>query len=97
MNEFKSFDEYLVYFNQQNVKDKKNIIFEQLRMINKFTDSMCSNLNIKSDLVINLKDSFKNDDEYYAALITLINSVQDSLCNFSDKFSDIMEYATQKK
>ena len=92
----KGFEEYLTNFDRQNSLEKRHIIVEQLKIINKFTSSMCTNLNLNPGLISNLRNNNTNDEDFYHDLIILINSMQDSLCNFSDKFTDIMEYVINK-
>ena len=97
MDDYKDFNEYLAYFRKQSIKDKKSIIIDQLFLIDRFTTTMCKNLNIKSGSINkNINKLSSSEDEYLENLIIMINSIQDSLCSFSDKFTDIMDYASNK-
>lgn len=97
MDDFKDFNEYLTYFRKQSNNDKKSIILDQLFLIDRFTTTMCNNLNIKSGSINkHINKLSTNDDEYLENLIVMINSIQDSLCSFSEKFTDIMDYASNK-
>ena len=57
---------------------------------------MCRTIGLESHLLVNdelmniMKNDY-NDDEYITALMALSSSIQESLCDFDEKISDIIE------
>ncbi len=96
-----SFDEetleqYMEYFKKEPTKEKQNIIYEQLRMLAAFTNDMCKEYHIPNELVLNkelldLNDSHYTEDDFLEATIVLINSIQNSICDYSNGLADMLD------
>ena len=94
-------EQYLVVFKTKPLKEKQAIIIEQLKMLAAFCQNMCNKVNINNEVIISkeLIDLNKDDyteDDFAEAIIVLVNSIQNSLSDFSIKLTDIMEYITNK-
>ena len=91
-----NFEEYMKFFKEQNLKEKQSIIFEQLQMLTGFTNDLCSNLNIPNEVLVNreLLDIKKDDyteDDFAEAVIVLINSIQNSICDYTNGISNLFK------
>lgn len=90
------FNEYMTFFKSQPLKEKQNIVIEQLKMLTGLTNSMCRELNVKNDILLSKelvdlnKDNYSEDD-FAEAVIVYVNSIQNSLCDFSNKLSDMAD------
>ncbi len=94
--ETENFEEYMEFFKSQPLKEKQSIIIDQLKMLSALTNTMCKELNISNEILINrelidLKNSNYTEDDFAEAIIVYINSIQNSLCDFSNHLSDIAE------
>lgn len=93
------FNNYLTYFKSLDIKEKKKIVLEQLKMLAVATNGMCKDINANNEIIINkeLSDVTNkdfSDDDYMEALIVLINSIQGSICDFNDKMSYMIDTIT---
>lgn len=90
------FNEYMEFFKSQSLKEKQNIVIEQLKLLMGLTNNMCKELDVNNEILLNKevtdlnKDNYTEDD-FAEALIVYINSIQNSLCDFSNKLSDVAE------
>ena len=90
------FNEYMEFFKSQPLKEKQNIVIEQLKMLMGLTNTMCKELNVDNEILLNKeiadlnKDNYTEDD-FAEALIVYINSIQNSLCDFSNRLSDVAD------
>lgn len=90
------FNEYMEFFKSQPLKEKQSIVIEQLKMLMGLTNTMCKELNVDNEILLNKeiadlnKDNYTEDD-FAEALIVYINSIQNSLCDFSNRLSDIAD------
>lgn len=89
-------NEYMEFFKKQNLKEKQSIIYEQLQMLAGFTNDLCKEFEIPNEIIVNreLLDLKKNDyteDDFAEAIIVLINSVQNSIVDFSNGLSDMID------
>ena len=90
------FNEYMEFFKSQPLKEKQIIVIEQLKMLMGLTNTMCKELNVDNEILLNKeiadlnKDNYTEDD-FAEALIVYINSIQNSLCDFSNRLSDIAD------
>ncbi len=94
MNE--NIDEYMTFFKEQTLKEKQSIIYEQLRMLVSFTNKLCTELNIPNEPILNkeildLNNSNYTEDDFAEAIIVLINSIQNSVCDYANGISDILD------
>ena len=90
------FDKYIEKVKNKPLDEKQRILFKQLTSIASLTNTMCRTIGVESNLLVNdeLMNIMKNDyteDDYITALMALSSSIQDSLCDFDDKISDIIE------
>lgn len=93
-----NFEEYMSFFKTQSLKEKQSIIYEQLQMLAGFTNNMCKELNVPNELLINrelldLKSENYTEDDFAEAIIVLINSIQNSICDYSNGLSDLLDKA----
>ncbi len=96
MNIIEDFDEYMKYFKNLKLDDKKELVIKQLKTLAGFTNSLCEEIGVENDLIINKelldveKDSYSEED-FTEAIIVLINSIQNSICDFHTRFCDLIE------
>ena len=87
MDEKENFEEYMTDFRKKALKEKQSIIFEQLKYISSMTNTFCNELNIDNEPLLT-KDVLKinnddySEDDFANALIVLINSIQESVCDY---------------
>ena len=89
-------------FKSKTLKEKENITFEQLKILAVFTNNMCKQVNMNNEILINkelidINGENYTEDDFVEASLVLINSIQNSLSDFSIKLTDIMEYITNKQ
>ena len=90
------FDRYIEKVKNKTLDEKQKLLFKQLTSIASLTNTMCRTVGIDSHLLVNdelmniMKNDY-NDDEYITALMALSSSIQESLCDFDEKISDIIE------
>ena len=94
MNE--DINEYMTFFKEQTLKEKQSIIYEQLQMLAGFTNNLCKELNIPNELILDreildLKKENYTEDDFAEAIIVLINSIQNSVCDYSNGISDLLD------
>jgi len=94
MNE--DINEYIKFFKAQPLKEKQSIIYEQLQMLAGFTNDMCKELNISNELILNrelldLKKDNYTEDDFAEAVIVLVNSIQNSICDYCNGISDLLD------
>ncbi len=90
------FNSYMEFFKSQPLKEKQSIVIEQLKMLAGLTNNMCKELDVNNELLLNkeivdLNNGDYTEDDFAEALIVYINSIQNSLCDFSNKLSDVAE------
>ncbi len=90
------FDNYIENIKNKPLEEKQKLLFKQLTSIASLTNTMCRSIGVDSHLLVNdeLLNIMKNDyseDEYITALMALSSSIQESLCDFDEKISDIIE------
>lgn len=98
----KEFEEYLNKYKTLSLKEKQNVVIEQLKMLSVLTNQMCTNLNVKNEILlskelVDLKNENYTEDDFSEAILTLVNSIQNSLCDFNLKLVDIMKYIETKQ
>lgn len=94
MNE--DINEYMTFFKSQTLKEKQSIVYGQLQMLAGFTNDLCKELNIPNELVLNrelldLKKDDYTEDDFAEAIIVLINSVQNSICDYANGISKLLD------
>lgn len=91
-----SFNEYMEFFKTQTLKEKQSIIVDQMKTLAGFTNSLCEEIGGKSEMLLNreLIDLNKTDyteDDFAEALIVLVNSIQNSICDLSNTLADMAD------
>lgn len=92
----KDINEYMAFFKEQTLKEKQSIIYEQLQMLTGFTNNLCKELNIINEPILNreildLKKDNYTEDDFAEAIIVLINSIQNSICDYFNGISDLLD------
>ena len=87
------FDQYIEKFKKYSTKTKEDIVYNQMKLLASLTNKICKLVGAENNLVINkeLVDLVKKDytqDDYYEAMIVLINSVQCSIEAYHNKIYD---------
>ena len=90
------FNEYMTYYKSLPLKEKQTIIIDQLKMLTTLTHKMCEEIGQDNEMILNtelsdLKDDNYTEDDFAEAVITLVNSVQNSICDFDLKLTEISE------
>lgn len=94
--ETENFNKYMIFFKEQPLKEKQNIIIEQLKMLTTLTNTMCKEVNVDNKVIFNeelleiQKENYTEND-FADVLIVLINSIQNSLCDFDNRLTEILE------
>ena len=91
-----NFEIYMSFFKDQRLKEKRNIVIEQLKILATITNTMCKELNVDNEIILNrelldLNQENYTEDDFAEAAIVLINSIQNSLCDFDLKLTRIFE------
>ena len=91
-----NFEQYMDYYKKLPLKNKQKIALNQLKMLSQMTNKMCNELNINNEIImtqelIEVSKEEYTEDEYSNALIVLINSIQNSLCDFDIKLTELLE------
>ena len=86
----------MTFFKEQTLKEKQSIIYEQLQILAGFTNNLCKGLNIANEPILNreildLKKDNYTEDDFAEAIIVLINSIQNSVCDYSTGISDLLD------
>lgn len=89
-------EEYMEYFKKEPLKEKQSIIYEQLKMLASFTNDMCNEFNIPNEMIINkelldLHNDNYTEDDFAEAVIVLVNSIQNSICDYSNGIGDLLD------
>ena len=90
------FNKYMEEFKKNSLEEKRKISLDQLKIIASLTNTMCNELGVKNDLIItkDVLEAEKNisEDDYVEAVVVYTSSIQNSLCDFIDKMSQILEH-----
>lgn len=89
-------NDYIKYFKEQTLKEKQSIIYEQLQVLMSLTNSLCKELNIENEPILNkeildLKNNNYSEDDFAEAIIVLINSIQNSICDYANGISMLLD------
>lgn len=90
------FNEYMTFFKKQTLKEKQSIVYEQLQSLAAFTNNMCNEMDIPNELILNrelldLKNENYTEDDFAEAVIVLINSIQNSICDYANGINDLLD------
>lgn len=91
----KDFNEYLSDIKKLPLREKQEIVFEQLKMLAAISNGFCKEIGAENEMIINkeltdLKDKNYTEDDFVEAILVLTNSIQNSICDFHLKMSDII-------
>lgn len=91
-----NFNEYMEFFKSQPLKEKQSIIVDQMKILAGFTNSLCEEVGAKSEMLINrelidLNKENYTEDDFAEAVIVLVNSIQNSICDLSNTLADIAD------
>lgn len=91
-----NFNEYMEFFKSQPLKEKQSIIVDQMKTLAGFTNSLCAEVGAKSEVLINrelidLKKENYTEDDFAEAVVVLVNSIQNSICDLSIALADIAD------
>ena len=87
---------YMKEFKQNSLEEKRKISLDQLKIIAGLTNTMCNELGVKNDLIVT-KDIVEaeknnmNENDYVEAVVVYTSSIQNSLCDFIEKMTEILE------
>ncbi len=93
--EQENFSDYLKYFKGLELEDKQAIVIQQLKLLVSLTDKMCEQVDVKTQIngleeLVDLKHGKYSYDDYTEAILVLINSIQESLCDFDLRLTQIL-------
>lgn len=91
-----NFEEYIEYFKDLSLKEKQEIILDELKMITGMTNQMCKEIDANNELLLNKELADVNapnytEDDFSEAVITYICSIKNSLCDFSNRLTEISD------
>jgi len=91
-----NFSEYMEFFKSQPLKEKQSIIMDQMKTLAGFTNSLCAEVGAKSEMLINrelidLKKENYTEDDFAEAVVVLVNSIQNSICDLSNALADLAD------
>lgn len=91
----KDFNEYLSDIKKLPLREKQEIVFEQLKMLAAISNGFCKEIGAENEMIINkeltdLKNKNYTEDDFVEAILVLTNSIQNSICDFHLKMSDII-------
>lgn len=89
-------DEYLEYFKGLSLKEKHEIIINELKMLTGLTNQMCKEIEANNEILLNkeladVNDSNYTEDDFSEAIITYICSIKNSLSDFNIKLTEISD------
>ena len=88
------FNEYMTYYKKLPLKEKQGIVIDQLKLLALLTNKMCKEIGVQNEMILNkeivdLEKGNYTEDDFAEAVITLVNSVQNSICDFDIKLKEI--------
>lgn len=89
-------DEYIQYFKGLSLKEKQEIVIEELKTITGMTNKMCKEIGANNEVLLNrevtdVNNEVYTEDDFSEAVITYICSIKNSLADFSIKLTNISE------
>ena len=92
----KDFEKYMEDFKNLSLKEKQMIIYKQLKLLSSFTNLICEKSGINNEMIVNselihLEKGNYSEDDFAEAVIVLVNSIQNSICDFHSAFTDYLE------
>ena len=93
MEDFNDFNEFMNYYRKLTLKEKKEMVLQELKVLAASTNKACESLEVNNEVLVNndLLDIKKNDseDDYIEALMVYICSVKNSFCDLIDGLNKI--------
>lgn len=89
-------NEYMAFFKEQPLKEKQSIVYSQLKLLAGVTNSLCKELSIPNEPILNkeildLKKDNYTEDDFAEAIIVLINSIQNSICDYANGITNLLD------
>ena len=89
-------NEYMEEFKTYSLEEKRKVALDQLKLIASLANLMCEKLNVKNEVIItkDILEAHENtdsDDDFVEGIVVYANSIQESLCDFIDKMTTILE------
>jgi len=90
------FNKYMEEFKSYSLDDKRKTALEQLKVILSLTDTMCEELGVDSEMIITkdaveAQNNITSDDDFVEGVVVYASSIQNSLCKFTEKLTEILE------
>jgi len=90
-----SFSNYMKEFNEKDINEKKKEVYIQLKLLSNVTSELSASMGNNIDFGIKEdfygKQVFNQDDVYLTKLLILISSIQNSLADYTNSISNILE------
>ncbi len=89
-------NQYMEEFKTYSLEEKRKVALDQLKIIASLANIMCEKLNVKNEVIItkDILEAHENtdsDDDFVEGIVVYANSIQESLCDFIDKMTTILE------
>ena len=89
-------NEYMEEFKTYSLEEKRKVALDQLKIIASLANIMCEKLNVKNEVIItkDILEAYENtdsDDDFVEGIVVYANSIQESLCDFIEKMTSILE------
>ena len=87
---------YMQEYKAKTLEEKKSIALEQLKLLASLTNKMCEEVGIENELfitkdIVEALDKNCSEEDFVEAVVVFASSIQNSLCDFTDKFTEILE------
>ena len=87
---------YMQEYKTKTLEEKKSIALEQLKLLASLTNKMCEEVGIENELfitkdIVEALDKNCSEEDFVEAVVVFASSIQNSLCDFTDKFTEILE------
>ena len=91
-----NFNEYMEDFKLKSIEEKRTIALEQLKLLASLTNEICEKTNIKNAPIITkdileAENDKSNDEDFVEAVVVYASSIQESLCDYIDNMTKILE------
>ena len=96
----KDFNLYLEKFKNLSTKEKESIVYDHLKLLASLTSNYCRLVGANNSLLINkelidMNNENYTHDDFCESLITLINSIQKSVCDYHEKLYSVFKHAVE--
>ncbi len=96
MTDFEEFKEYMKEFKTYSLEDKRKTTLEQLKLIASLANKMCEEVGAKNEMfvtkdILEAEENLNSEEDYVEGVVVYANSIQNSLCDFIDKMTDILK------